>query len=338
MGLTQLISQTVGFPTVRLRRLRMTEQFRKMVAETQLSVNDLIYPLFVCPGQNVKREVRSMPGVYQQSIDNLIRDCEEIYKLGIPAVILFGIPEHKDEYGSEAYDENGIIQRAVRALKKEIPELVVITDVCLCEYTSHGHCGIVKEVAPGKYEIANDETVELLAKEALSHAEAGADMVAPSDMMDGRVSAIRKILDENGFQNVPIMAYSAKYASGFYGPFREAAESAPKFGDRKSHQMDPANSDEAIREVALDILEGADIVMVKPALAYLDVIYRVKQEFKVPVAAYQVSGEYSMIKAAALNGWIDEQRIMLETLTAIKRAGADLILTYFAKDVARILT
>jgi porphobilinogen synthase len=338
MGFTQLISQTVGFPTVRLRRLRMTEQFRKMVAETQLSINDLIYPLFVCPGQNVKREVRSMPGVYQQSIDNLIRDCEEIYKLGIPAVILFGIPEHKDEYGSEAYDENGIIQRAVRALKKEIPELVVITDVCLCEYTSHGHCGIVKEVAPGKYEIANDETVELLAKEALSHAEAGADMVAPSDMMDGRVSAIRKILDENGFQNVPIMAYSAKYASGFYGPFREAAESAPKFGDRKSHQMDPANSDEAIREVALDILEGADIVMVKPALAYLDVIYRVKHEFKVPVAAYQVSGEYSMIKAAALNGWIDEQRIMLETLTAIKRAGADLILTYFAKDVARILT
>jgi len=338
MGFAQLISQTVGFPTVRLRRLRMTEQFRKMVAETQLSINDLIYPLFVCPGQNVKREVRSMPGVYQQSIDNLIRDCEEIYKLGIPAVILFGIPEHKDEYGSEAYDENGIIQRAVRALKKEIPELVVITDVCLCEYTSHGHCGIVKEVAPGKYEIANDETVELLAKEALSHAEAGADMVAPSDMMDGRVSAIRKILDENGFQNVPIMAYSAKYASGFYGPFREAAESAPKFGDRKSHQMDPANSDEAIREVALDILEGADIVMVKPALAYLDVIYRVKHEFKVPVAAYQVSGEYSMIKAAALNGWIDEQRIMLETLTAIKRAGADLILTYFAKDVARILT
>jgi porphobilinogen synthase len=338
MGFAQLISQTVGFPTIRLRRLRMTEQFRKMVAETQLSINDLIYPLFICPGQNVKREVRSMPGVYQQSIDNLIRDCEEIYKLGIPAVILFGIPEHKDEYGSEAYDENGIIQRAVRALKKEIPELVVITDVCLCEYTSHGHCGIVKEVAPGKYEIANDETVELLAKEALSHAEAGADMVAPSDMMDGRVSAIRKILDENGFQNVPIMAYSAKYASGFYGPFREAAESAPKFGDRKSHQMDPANSDEAIREVALDILEGADIVMVKPALAYLDVIYRVKQEFKVPVAAYQVSGEYSMIKAAALNGWIDEQRIMLETLTAIKRAGADLILTYFAKDVARILT
>jgi porphobilinogen synthase len=338
MGFTQLISQTVGFPTVRLRRLRMTEQFRKMVAETQLSVNDLIYPLFVCTGQNVKREVRSMPGVYQQSIDNLIRDCEEIYKLGIPAVILFGIPEHKDEYGSEAYDENGIIQRAVRALKKEIPELVVITDVCLCEYTSHGHCGIVKEVAPGKYEIANDETVELLAKEALSHVEAGADMVAPSDMMDGRVSAIRKILDENGFQNVPIMAYSAKYASGFYGPFREAAESAPKFGDRKSHQMDPANSDEAIREVALDILEGADIVMVKPAIAYLDVIYRVKQEFKVPVAAYQVSGEYSMIKAAALNGWIDEQRIMLETLTAIKRAGVDLILTYFAKDVARILT
>ncbi|CUS79138.1 porphobilinogen synthase [Candidatus Kryptobacter tengchongensis] len=337
MGFAQLITQTIGFPTVRLRRLRMTEQFRKMVAETQLSVDDFIYPLFVCPGENVKREVRSMPGVYQQSIDNIIRECEEVYKLGIPAVILFGIPERKDEFGSEAYDENGIIQRAVRALKKEIPELVVITDVCLCEYTSHGHCGIVREVAPGKYEIVNDETVDLLAREALSHAEAGADIVAPSDMMDGRVFAIRKILDENGFQNVPIMSYAAKYASGFYGPFREAAESAPKFGDRKSHQMDPANSDEALREIALDIQEGADIVMVKPALAYLDVIYRAKQEFKVPVAAYQVSGEYSMIKAAALNGWIDEQRIMLETLTAIKRAGADLILTYFAKDAARVL-
>ncbi len=337
MAIAQFTTQTVGFPTVRLRRLRMTEQFRKMVAETQLSVNDFIYPLFVCPGENVKREVKSMPGVFQQSIDNIIRECEEVYKLGIPAVILFGIPERKDEFGSEAYDENGIIQRTVRALKREIPELVVITDVCLCEYTSHGHCGIVKEVAPGKYEIVNDETVELLAKEALSHAEAGADMVAPSDMMDGRVSAIRKILDENGFQNVPIMSYAAKYASGFYGPFREAAESAPKFGDRKSHQMDPANSDEALREIALDLQEGADIVMVKPALAYLDVIYRVKQEFKVPVAAYQVSGEYSMIKAAALNGWIDEQRIMLETLTAIKRAGADLILTYFAKDVAKVL-
>jgi len=337
MAVAQFTIQAVGFPTIRLRMLRMTEQFRKMVAETQLSVNDFIYPLFVCPGENVKREVKSMPGVFQQSIDNIIRECEEVYKLGIPAVILFGIPERKDEFGSEAYDENGIIQRTVRALKREIPELVVITDVCLCEYTSHGHCGIVKEVAPGKYEIVNDETVELLAKEALSHAEAGADMVAPSDMMDGRVSAIRKILDENGFQNVPIMSYAAKYASGFYGPFREAAESAPKFGDRKSHQMDPANSDEALREIALDLQEGADIVMVKPALAYLDVIYRVKQEFKVPVAAYQVSGEYSMIKAAALNGWIDEQRIMLETLTAIKRAGADLILTYFAKDAAKVL-
>lgn len=337
MGVAQLTIRTAGFPTLRLRRLRMTEQFRKMVAETQLSVDDFIYPLFVCPGEKVKKEVRSMPGVYQQSIDNIIRECEEVYKLGIPAVILFGIPERKDELGSEAYDENGIIQRTVRALKKEIPELVVITDVCLCEYTSHGHCGIVKEVAPGKYEIVNDETVELLAKEALTHAEAGADMVAPSDMMDGRVSAIRKILDENGFQNVPIMSYAAKYASGFYGPFREAAESAPKFGDRKSHQMDPANSDEALREIALDIQEGADIVMVKPALAYLDVIYRAKQEFRVPVAAYQVSGEYSMIKAAGLNGWIDEQRIMLETLTAIKRAGADLILTYFAKDAAKVL-
>lgn len=337
MSVARLTTHSVGFPTLRLRRLRMTEQFRRMVAETQLSVDDFIYPLFVCPGERVKKEVRSMPGVYQQSIDSIIRECEEVYRLGIPAVILFGIPERKDEFGSEAYDENGIIQRAVRALKKEIPELVVITDVCLCEYTSHGHCGIVKEVAPGKYEIVNDETVELLAKEALSHAEAGADMVAPSDMMDGRVSAIRKILDENGFHNVPIMSYAAKYASGFYGPFREAAESAPKFGDRKSHQMDPANSDEALREIALDIQEGADIVMVKPALAYLDVIYRAKQEFKVPIAAYQVSGEYSMIKAASLNGWIDEQRIMLETLTAIKRAGADLILTYFAKDAAKAL-
>ncbi len=337
MELAQLTTQLRRFPTVRLRRLRMTEQFRRMVAETSLSVDDFIYPLFVCPGEKVKREVRSMPGVYQQSIDNIIRECEEVYKLGIPAVILFGIPERKDEFGSEAYNEDGIIQRTVRALKKEIPELIIITDVCLCEYTSHGHCGVVKEIAPGKYEIVNDETVELLAKEALSHAEAGADMVAPSDMMDGRVSAIRKILDENGFQNVPIMSYAAKYASGFYGPFREAAESAPKFGDRKSHQMDPANSDEALHEIALDLQEGADIVMVKPALAYLDVIYRAKQELKVPIAAYQVSGEYSMIKAAGLNGWIDEQRIMLETLTAIKRAGADLILTYFAKDAAKIL-
>ena len=327
----------VGFPVKRMRRLRMSEKLREMVRETSLSVSDLIYPMFVCPGEKVRREVPSMPGVYQLSIDELIRECEEVYKLKIPAIILFGIPEKKDEFGSEAYDENGIIQRAVRSLKKEIPELIVITDVCLCEYTSHGHCGIVRETANGGYEIANDETVELLVKEALSHAEAGADMVAPSDMMDGRVSAIRRALDENGFKNVPIMSYAAKYASSFYGPFRDAAESAPKFGDRKSHQMDPANSDEAIWEVALDVQEGADIVMVKPALAYLDVIYRVKQEFKMPVAAYQVSGEYSMIKAAGMKGWIDEKKIMLETLTAIKRAGADLILTYFAKEVAKLI-
>jgi porphobilinogen synthase len=293
--------------------------------------------MFVCPGEKVRREVRSMPGVFQQSIDELVRDCEEVYKLGIPAVILFGIPEHKDELGSEAYSENGIIQQAVRKLKQEVPELIVITDVCLCEYTSHGHCGIVKETSSGRYEIVNDETVELLARAALTHVEAGADMVAPSDMMDGRVKAIREELDRNGFRNVPIMSYSAKYASGFYSPFREAAESAPQFGDRKTHQMDPANSDEALREVEVDILEGADIVMVKPALAYLDIIYRVKQKFKVPVSAYQVSGEYAMIKSAAMNGWIDEKKIMFETLTAIKRAGADLILTYFAKDVAKIL-
>ena len=320
------------FPSTRLRRLRTKVLFREMVRETELSKNDFIYPLFVVPGTNVKREVKSMPGVYQMSIDQTVRECLEVKKLAIPAVILFGIPEHKDEGGSEAYDEAGIIQMAIRSIKKEIPELVVITDVCLCEYTSHGHCGIVKDG-----EILNDESVELLSKEALTHAQAGADMVAPSDMFDGRVKAIRTILDENGFQNVPIMSYAAKYASGFYGPFREAAESTPKFGDRRSHQMDPANSDEALREVALDIEEGADIVMVKPALPYLDVIRRVKDRFQMPTAAYNVSGEYSMIKAAGRNGWIDEQRVMMEVLTAIKRAGADLILTYFAKDAARIL-
>ncbi|MEE9225935.1 MAG: porphobilinogen synthase [Bacteroidota bacterium] len=320
------------FPSTRLRRLRTKGLFREMVRETELSKNDFIYPLFVVPGTNVKREVKSMPGVYQMSIDQTVRECLEVKKLAIPAVILFGIPEHKDEVGSEAYDEAGIIQMAIRSIKKEIPELVVITDVCLCEYTSHGHCGIVKDG-----EILNDESVELLSKEALTHAQAGADMVAPSDMFDGRVKAIRTILDENGFQNVPIMSYAAKYASGFYGPFREAAESTPKFGDRRSHQMDPANSDEALREVALDIEEGADIVMVKPALPYLDVIRRVKDRFQMPTAAYNVSGEYSMIKAAGRNGWIDEQRVMMEVLTAIKRAGADLILTYFAKDAARIL-
>lgn len=320
------------FPQTRLRRLRYNPLIRDMVEETKLSVTDFIYPLFVCPGEKIKKPVGSMPDVYQMSIDVLVDECKQIADLKIPAVILFGIPSHKDEVGSEAYDEEGIITRAVRAIKKEVKDLVVITDVCLCEYTSHGHCGVLKGD-----EILNDETNELLAKEALAHAKAGADIVAPSDMMDGRVAAIRKILDENGFQNIPIMSYAAKYASGFYGPFREAAESTPKFGDRRSHQMNPANVLEALWEVELDIEEGADIVMVKPAGPYLDVIYRVKEKFGMPTAAYQVSGEYSMIKAAALNNWIDGERVMMESLFAIKRAGADLILTYFAKEAAKIL-
>lgn len=317
----------------RLRRTRMTEALRSMVRETELSKNDLIYPLFVCPGIKIKKEVSSMPGVYQMSVDEIVRECVEVKTLGIPAVILFGIPEHKDEVGSEAYDELGIVQRAIHAIKKEIPELFIITDVCLCEYTSHGHCGIVR-----RNEIVNDESVELLAREALTHAQAGADMVAPSDMFDGRVKVIRQILDEQNFQNIPIMSYAAKYASGFYGPFREAAESTPKFGDRRSHQMDPANSDEALREVQTDIEEGADIVMVKPAMPYLDIIRRVKETFQMPTAAYNVSGEYSMVKAAGKLGWIDEQRVMMEMLTCIKRAGADLILTYFAKKAANLLS
>jgi porphobilinogen synthase len=273
-----------------------------------------------------------MPGVYQMSVDEIVRECTEVKKLGIPAVILFGIPEQKDEVGSGAYDEFGIVQRAIHAIKKEVPDLFVITDVCLCEYTSHGHCGIVRGD-----EIVNDASIELLAKEALTHAQAGADMVAPSDMFDGRVKAIRAILDENNFHTLPIMSYAAKYASGFYGPFREAAESTPKFGDRRSHQMDPANSNEALREVQADIDEGADIVMVKPAMPYLDIIRRVKDTFQMPTAAYNVSGEYSMVKAAGKLGWIDEQRVMMEMLTGIKRAGADLILTYFAKDAAKLL-
>lgn len=323
---------TATFPDRRMRRLRMTATLRSMVRETSLSKDDFIYPLFTVPGRNFRREVPSMPGVFQLSVDELVRECTEVHSLGIPAVILFGIPEHKDEFGSEAYSDNGVIQEAVRALKREIPELLVITDVCLCEYTSHGHCGIVRGD-----EIVNDESVELLVREAVSHAAAGADIVAPSDMFDGRVKAIRSALDENGFTNLPIMSYAAKYASGFYGPFRDAAESTPKFGDRRSHQMDPANADEAVREVELDILEGADIVMVKPALPYLDIIRRVKDTFHMPTAGYNVSGEYSMIKAAGRNGWIDEQRVMMEVLTSIKRAGADLILTYFAKDAARLL-
>lgn len=317
----------------RFRRLRYNKLVRDMVRETTLTKNDFIYPLFVVPGENVKKEVSSMPGVFQQSIDKIVEECKEVESLGIPAVILFGIPEHKDPVGSDAYNPNGIVQRAIKAIKKEVHNLVVITDVCLCEYTSHGHCGVLHGD-----EIHNDETISLLAKEAVSHVEAGADMVAPSDMMDGRVLAIRKALDYKGYYNIPIMSYAAKYASGFYGPFREAAESTPAFGDRRSHQMDIGNANEAMREVETDIEEGADIVMVKPAGAYLDIIYRVKEKFGLPTAAYQVSGEYSMIKAAAANNWIDGERVMLESLFAIKRAGADMILSYFAKDVAKLLS
>ncbi len=320
------------FPLLRMRRLRKNENFRRMVREATLSVDDLIYPMFVVPGQGIKEEVPSMPGVYRFSPDELVKEVREVEELGIPAVILFGIPEVKDESASEAYAEDGIVQRALRVLRKEVNELVLITDVCLCEYMSHGHCGVIKDD-----KVDNDITLELLAKTAVSHVEAGADMVAPSDMMDGRVAAIRANLDENGFKETPILSYAAKYASSFYGPFRDAAESAPQFGDRRSYQMDPPNVLEAIREVALDIEEGADIVMVKPALAYLDVIKVIKEEFGYPTAAYNVSGEYAMVKAASLRGWIDEKRITLELLTSMKRAGADLILTYHAKDVANWL-
>jgi porphobilinogen synthase len=321
-----------NYPTKRLRRLRYNPTVRDMVRETVLTKNDLIYPLFVVPGEKIKTEIRSMPGVYNMSIDLIVEECKEVERMGIPAVILFGIPEHKDEVGSEAYAADGIIQRAIRAIKKETKKLVVITDVCLCEYTSHGHCGVLN----GE-NILNDETVSLLAKEAVSHAEAGADIIAPSDMMDGRVAAIRKALDYKGFSQIPIMSYAVKYASGFYGPFRDAAQSAPAFGDRRSHQMDVANTNEAMREAESDIEEGADIIMVKPAGAYLDIIWRVKEKFGMPTAAYQVSGEYAMIKAAGINNWIDEDRVMIESLLAIKRAGADMILTYFAKDVVNYL-
>lgn len=318
------------YPTIRHRRLRYNPLVRDMVRETVLTKNDLIYPLFVVPGTKIKNPVKSMPGVYQLSIDELVKECKDVRDLGIPAVILFGIPDHKDEVGSGAYDANGIIQQAVRAIKAEVKDLLVITDVCMCEYTSHGHCGLLN----GE-EILNDETISLLAKEAVTHAEAGADIIAPSDMMDGRVAAIRKALDYKGFNKIPIMSYAAKYSSGFYGPFRDAAESTPAFGDRRSHQMDIGNANEALREVAEDIEEGADIVMVKPAGPYLDVIRAVKEKFAMPTAAYQVSGEYAMIKAAAANGWIDEERVMVEAAFAIKRAGADMFLTYFAKDLAR---
>ncbi|HSQ77571.1 MAG TPA: porphobilinogen synthase [Nitrospirota bacterium] len=319
-------------PVYRPRRLRSNENIRRMVRETKLSPDDFIYPLFVTHGKGVKKEISSMPGNFQQSIDNIVKDCEEVAGLGVPAVLLFGIPEHKDEVGSEAYSDEGIVQHAIKAIKNKLPELIVITDVCLCEYTSHGHCGVIKSGV-----VQNDATLELLAREALSHAKAGADMVAPSDMMDGRVGAIRDTLDGHGFHDTPIMSYAAKYASSFYGPFREAAESTPQFGDRRSYQMDAPNSREALREVALDIDEGADIVMVKPALAYLDIIYQVRQQYNLPVAAYNVSGEFSMIKAAAKMGWIDGERAMMESLISMKRAGADMILTYFAKEAAALL-
>ena len=320
------------FPVYRPRRLRKNETLRRMVRETKLSPDDFIYPLFVTSGRKVRKEISSMPGVAQLSVDLAVEEAREAHRLGIPAVLLFGIPRKKDLRGTEGYARTGIVQQAIRAIKGEIPDLAVITDVCLCEYTSHGHCGLIV-----KGEVDNDATLTLLSKMALSHAEAGADMVAPSDMMDGRVKAIRETLDKRGFQNLPIMAYAAKHASGFYGPFREAAESTPQFGDRKSYQMDPANAREAVREAALDVQEGADIIMVKPALPYLDIIRAVREEFDLPVAAYNVSGEYSMIKAACQRGWLEEERVMMEVLTAIKRAGADLIITYFAKDAARVL-
>ena len=320
------------YPVYRPRRLRKTETLRRMVRETTLRVDDLIMPLFVGHGRGVREEIAPMPGNFRLSVDELVKEVKEVAALGIPGVMLFGLPEAKDAYGSEAYASDGIIQRAIRAIKDSVSDLVVIADTCLCEYTSHGHCGVVEE---GR--VRNDPTLELIAKTALSQAEAGADMVAPSDMMDGRVAAIREALDENGFEEVPIMAYAAKYASAFYSPFREAADSAPQFGDRRAYQMDPANADEALREIALDLEEGADIVMVKPALPYLDIIARVRAEYAVPIAAYSVSGEFAMLKAAARLGWLDGERAMLEALVGIKRAGADLILTYFAKDVAALL-
>ncbi len=328
---------TGKFPQLRPRRLRKNENIRRMVRETNLSVDDLIYPLFVVEGEGIKEEIVSMPGQYRYSIDTLINEVKEVKDLGIPAIILFGIPEHKDELGSDSFSDKGIIQRAIRAIKEKVPEIYVITDVCFCEYTSHGHCGYLR-CEGDVCDVDNDKTLQLLGKQVVSHAKAGADMVAPSGMMDGMVKAIRNALDGAGYTEVPIMAYSAKYASAYYGPFRDAAESAPSFGDRRSYQMDPANSDEALKEVALDIEEGADIVMVKPALSYMDIIRRVKETFGYPTAAYNVSGEYSMVKAAALNGWIDEKRTVLETLTSMKRAGADLILTYHAKDVAKWLS
>ena len=320
------------FPDYRPRRLRRSQALRRMVRETHLRADDMILPLFVVEGKGVENPIPSMPGQFQLSIDRLIAVAEKAHQLTIPAVILFGVPDKKDSVGSGAYDKDGIVQRAVRSVKEAIPELVVVTDVCLCEYTSHGHCGVIVD-----QQVENDETLELLAQTALSHAQAGADMIAPSDMMDGRVAEIRAALDDGGFNHLPIMSYAAKYCSAYYGPFREAAGSAPQFGDRRSYQMDPSNALEAIREVTLDVEEGADIIMVKPALSYLDIICRVREETDLPVAAYNVSGEYAMIKAAAQMGWLDGTKVMMETLLAIKRAGADLILTYFAIEAATVL-
>jgi porphobilinogen synthase len=323
----------MSFPIHRMRRVRATEALRKLVRETHLAPDDFIYPLFACPGKGVRRAISSMPGVYQLSVDELVKECAEVHSLGIGGVILFGIPETKDELASGAYADDGIVQQAVRAVKRAVPKLLVMTDVCNCEYTSHGHCGLVVDG-----EVQNDPTLEWLAKAAVSHARAGADVVAPSDMMDGRVAAIRKALDQSGFPNTPILAYAAKYASVFYGPFREAAESTPQFGDRRSYQMDPANGREAMREIELDLEEGADMIMVKPAMPYLDIIRQARDRFDAPLGAYQVSGEFSMIMAAIQNNWLDRDRAILESLTSIRRAGADFMLTYFAKDAARLLS
>ena len=322
----------MSFPSNRPRRLRRSEALRGLVRETRLTTAGLIYPMFVCPGANVRNEVGSMPGVYQQSADQIVEECREVEALGIPGVILFGLPESKDARGTSSTSAHGVVQKAIEAIRKANLKLLVITDVCLCEYTDHGHCGVIENG-----DVANDATLPILAAQALSHARAGADIVAPSDMMDGRVGAIRDALDEHKFQDIAILAYAAKYCSGFYGPFREAADSAPQFGDRRSYQMDPANAREALKEVAMDIEEGADMVMVKPALPYLDVIRRVREAFDVPLGAYNVSGEYAMVKAAAQKGWLDEKRVTLEILTGIQRAGADIILTYHAKDAARWL-
>ncbi|MFA5515930.1 MAG: porphobilinogen synthase [Desulfuromonadales bacterium] len=320
------------FPEYRARRLRRNDNLRRMVRETHLRVEDLIYPMFSAFGQGIKKEIPSMPGIYQQSIEHIVAEAQEVHALGIPAVLLFGIPEAKDAVGQDAYSETGIIQETIRAIKKAVPELTVITDVCLCEYTDHGHCGVIVDG-----DVDNDQTLQLLAAEALSHARAGADIIAPSDMMDGRVAAIREILDANDFSHIPVMSYAVKYASAYYGPFRDAAESTPQFGDRRSYQMDPANRREAFREAALDVQECADFLMVKPALAYLDILRDLKDRFDLPLVAYNVSGEYSMIKAVAAKGWIDHDRVMLETLVGMKRAGADLIITYHAKEAAKLI-